>query len=120
MALPSVLQGESITRLLQGTVFGAVASMIVGFNWGGWTLDSTALKQADKQSQTAVVSALAPICVQNFQSSTDAVSSLAALKEQSTYKRTGYIEDGGWAILPGNDKAGNGVAKACAQILNDL
>jgi len=40
MRLPAILQGESLTRLLQGLVVGAVATMVIGFNWGGWTLAS--------------------------------------------------------------------------------
>ena len=36
MQVPSILQGESLTRLLQGAAAGAVATMIIGFNWGGW------------------------------------------------------------------------------------
>jgi hypothetical protein len=35
MQVPSILQGESRTRLIQGMVIGAVASMIIGFSWGG-------------------------------------------------------------------------------------
>ncbi len=119
MAIPSMLKGESLTRLLQGTAFGAIAAMIIGFNWGGWTLGSTAMKHADKQTDEAVVLALAPICVEKFQASPDNVANLAALNGQASYKRTGYIEDGGWAVLPGSDKAGAGVAKACAKLLVD-
>ena len=32
MQLPSILRGESLTRLLQGAAAGAVATMIIGFN----------------------------------------------------------------------------------------
>ncbi len=35
MEVPSILQGHSLKRLLQGAAAGAVATMIVGFNWGG-------------------------------------------------------------------------------------
>jgi hypothetical protein len=33
-----MLQGESLKRLLQGAAAGAVATMFVGFYWGGWSL----------------------------------------------------------------------------------
>jgi hypothetical protein len=36
MELPSALQGESLTRLLQGAAAGVIATWIIGFNWGGW------------------------------------------------------------------------------------
>ena len=42
------------------------------------------------------------------------------LKKESTFQQANFVENGGWAILPGNDKAGLGVAKACAAILVGL
>ncbi len=119
MAIPSFLKGESIVRLLQGGALGAIAAMILGFNWGGWTLGSTAEQTAEKQSKTAVVTALAPICVEQFRSSVDNEANLAKLNTAPSYKRTSIIEDGGWAILPGSEKASAGVAKECAKILID-
>lgn len=117
MAIPSFLKGESITRLIQGSVIGFIATIILGFNWGGWTLGSTATKQADDQTKLAVISSLAPICVDNFQASPESEVNLAAFIEESTYKRTGFIEKGGWAILPGSEKATAGVAKGCALLI---
>ena len=46
MQVPSMLEGESLKRLLQGAAAGAVATMFVGFYWGGWSLGSTADKMA--------------------------------------------------------------------------
>ena len=120
MAIPSFLKGESITRLLQGGALGAVATIIVGFNWGGWTLGTTAAAQADDQTETALVSALAPICVEKFQSAENTAENLALLNDASSYKRAGMIEKGGWAILPGSDESTAGVAKECAKLLTDL
>ena len=34
MQVPSILQGEWLTHLLQGAAFGTIATMIIGFNWG--------------------------------------------------------------------------------------
>ena len=33
--------GDSLKRLLQGAVAGALVMAIVGFTWGGWKLGST-------------------------------------------------------------------------------
>jgi len=49
MQVPSILRGESRTRLLQGIAIGAVASMVVGFSWGGWITGGTAIKLADER-----------------------------------------------------------------------
>ena len=55
MQVPSMLQGESLKRLLQGAAAGAVATMFVGFYWGGWLLGSTADKMATERVTTALV-----------------------------------------------------------------
>ena len=52
MQVPSMLQGESLKRLQQGAAAGAVATMIVGFSWGGGSLGSTADKTAKEWSDT--------------------------------------------------------------------
>ena len=120
MKFPSILQGESLTRLLQGTALGAIAAIIVGFNWGGWTLGSTADKQAENGAKSAVVAVLTPICVEKFQNSADAMANMEELKKQSSYRRSGYIEKGGWATFSGNSKPSDGVAKSCAEILSEI
>src|SRR5258708_29628568 len=63
MQLSPILQEESVTRLLQGAFVGFAATAIIGFTWGGWTLGKTAKEMAEKSAATAVVVALAPICV---------------------------------------------------------
>ena len=120
MQLPAILKGESMKRLLQGVVVGAVATMVVGFGWGGWVFGGTAASQAAEGAQNAVTAALAPVCAQNFQNADDATNNLAALKDTSSYQRAGFVEKGGWATFPGNEKPANGVARACATILADL
>ena len=45
MEMPAMFKGESLTRLAQGAAVGAVATMIIGFNWGGWVLGKTAETQ---------------------------------------------------------------------------
>jgi len=80
MQVPSILQGESRTRLLQGIAIGAVASMVIGFSWGGWVTGGTADKIADERANTAVLAALTPICVEKFLQNSDAKANLAVLQ----------------------------------------
>jgi len=40
MQVPSILQGESLSRLMQGAAAGVVASIVIGFYWGGWMTGS--------------------------------------------------------------------------------
>jgi hypothetical protein len=120
METPEMLRGQSPKRLLQGLVVGAVATMIVGFSWGGWMLGGTAKKIADTQASSAVVAALAPICVAQFQSAADAPSQLALMKKVSTWDQGSFIEKGGWDKMPGSKSADDGVARACANMLDNL
>jgi hypothetical protein len=76
MKVPPILEGDSFKRLLQGAAAGAVVAMIVGFNWGGWTLGSTVEKVSKERADTAVVAALAPICVDQFRQAANATALL--------------------------------------------
>jgi hypothetical protein len=44
-----------------GVVVGAIGTMIVGFSWLGWTLDSTAERMATERTSAALVVALTPL-----------------------------------------------------------
>jgi hypothetical protein len=120
MQLPSILHGESLTRLLQGAVVGFVATVIIGFNWGGWTLESTARQMAEKSANTALVTALAPMCADKFQRAADASLNMVELKKVNSWMQDSYIEKGGWASFPGMDSPERGVAQACANLLTAL
>ena len=102
MQVPSILQGESLKRLLQGIVIGAVASMVIGFSWGGWMTGGAAIKLADERANTAVVAALTPTCVEKFLLNNDAKANLAVLQKiSSNWGQGDYLEKGGWATQPG-------------------
>lgn len=120
MELPSFLQGDSLTRLVQGTVAGAVATIFIGFNWGGWVTGGTAKEMAQKKSNGAVVSALAPICVDKFNRQANAAASLVELKKVSAWQQGSFIEKGGWATMPGMSSPDSDVARACAEALDKL
>jgi hypothetical protein len=117
MQLPPILQGESLTRLSQGIAIGAVATMIIGFYWGGWTLGSTAKELAQKSANSAAVAALAPICVDKFQLAADSPANMVELKKVSSWQQATFVEKGGWATLPGSKTPDTAVARACAELL---
>jgi hypothetical protein len=87
LKLPPILQGESLTRLIQGAAFGAVATIVVGFYWGGWVLGSTADKMSKQRSETAVVAVLAPVCAEKFAALPDAATRKVALEKAESWKR---------------------------------
>ena len=90
MQLPTFFQGESLTRLMQGAVAGFLATVVIGFGWGGWTLGNTATKMAEQSAKNAVVSVLVPICVDNFQHATAGKATLAELKA-TEFVETRYV-----------------------------
>ena len=113
-------QGESLKRLLQGAAVGVVATPAIGFGWGGWMLGSSAKTLADSTASSAVVAAIAPICVDQFQRSADAANNLTELKKTDAWQQAAYVEKGGWAIMPGGKDVASGVPQACAAILSSL
>jgi hypothetical protein len=77
----------------------------------------TAAKDSVAASHTAVVVALAPICVERFRAQPDAVVKTDALLKTSTWERSSLIEKSGFATMPGSKLADSDVARACAEIL---
>jgi hypothetical protein len=115
-----MLQGESLVRLSQGAVAGFLATAIIGFNWGGWMLESTAKQMAEKSANSAVVAVLAPMCAERFQQASDSTLNMTELKKVSSWMQDSYIEKGGWATFSGAASPERGVAQACANLLTAL
>jgi hypothetical protein len=116
MQLPSMLQGESLTRLLQGAVAGALASMFVGFYWGGWSLGSTADKMAKERSELAVIAALAPVCADKFRALPDAEEKQVALSKADSWRRRDEFPKE-LVTLPGELYPNSALVDACSTLL---
>lgn len=116
MQMPSILQGESLKRLLQGATVGAVATIVVGFNWGGWSLSSTADKMAKERSDLAVVAALAPVCADKFRAQPDAAAKTVALSKVDSWKRTDEFPKE-FVTLPGETYPNSALVDACYALL---
>jgi hypothetical protein len=76
MEVPSILQGQSGTRLLQGIAIGAVATLIIGFSWGGWVTDTKAKSMASAAGTSGQMSVLVPLCVAQFMATDGAVAKI--------------------------------------------
>jgi hypothetical protein len=100
-----------------GAVVGAVAIMIVGFSWWGWTTGSTAERMAKERADTAVTATLTPLCVERFLAQSDSAVKLAELQTTSSWQQSQFVEKGGWATLAGNKTPNSAVARACADAL---
>ena len=99
-----------------GLIGGAIIAMIIGFAWGGWTTSGTTKTMGDE----AVLAARAAICVAQFMKDPNHEEQLQALGKLISYQRGPFIEKGGWDKMPGEEKAGSTVARACAEGLEVL
>lgn len=106
---------------LWGAAAGALAITAVGIAWGGWMSGASAERMAVARADTAMIAALTPICVSQFQAGTKAKASLAALKAANSWEQADYVRSGGWATMPGTkDEPNREVAAACAEALTKV
>jgi hypothetical protein len=71
-------------------------------------------------TEEAVLASQAAICVAQFMKEPNHKEKLKELEELSSWTRYEFIEKGGWDIMPGQEKAGYLVARACADGLELL
>jgi hypothetical protein len=99
-----------------GLIVGAIVVMTIGFAWGGWITGGTAQKMTDE----AVLASQAAICVAQFIKQPNHEERLKELGKIDSWKRSDFIEKGGWDKMPGQEKAGSLVSQACAKGLEVL
>jgi hypothetical protein len=103
---------------VMGAVAGGIVTMIVGFNYGGWYLGSSAEMLADKQSDAAVVAALLPICINQSQMDPERLVKLETFSAiKSSYEQRDFVMKAGWATMPKADAPNQALASACADVL---
>lgn len=121
-AMVSVRFPEWFKPGVTGGIVGAAVIAIIGFS-AGWVVTSgSAHKMAEQQGEKAVIAALTPICVAQFKGQTPDIrtTKLAALKGESSWARSDFVEKQGWATMPGAKEPENEVADACATELMKL
>lgn len=104
---------ESIKPAIWGVIGGAIAAMVLGFNFGGWVLAGTASEMESASATAAIVQAFTPLCVTKAEQEPD---KLAALKAESRWKQDDLVVESGW-INNVSDKYQDAVSKACALTL---
>ena len=110
------MRKESIKPFVGGMVIGAIVLLIVIFSTG-WVVTSSS---AEEMGEKAVVDRLAAICVAQFQQDPNSEERLKELKETNSWKRDEYVEEGGWATIPGDESPDRKVAEECARQLMQL
>jgi hypothetical protein len=109
MNIPAILRGEARTRFLQGIAFGAVATIAIGFIWGGWVTSQTARSMTAMAESSGRMSVLVPLCVAQFTAREGAV---AKFKAASIYSKDDII--GEYVKTVGATNMDYSFAKACA------
>jgi hypothetical protein len=120
MEMPAFLQGESRARLLQGAAIGAIATMVIGFNWGGWMLGRTADDMASRRVSVALVEVYAPVCVEKFQQQANLAGKWIEFNKIDSWRRDDYIKQTGFATPPGSTSPHARIADACAEALGKI
>jgi hypothetical protein len=108
---------DATKQYFWGAVGGALVLAMVTSSWDLMLTRGAVEQLGKKRAAAAVAQALAPYCVERFQSQKDASAKLAELKKQDQYQQGTFIEKGGWATPPGSSAPNSDVAKVCAEML---
>ena len=98
-------------------IVSIILTMIIGFTWGGWVTGRTARTMAEDMAEDAVIDRLAPICVAQFNQDPEKDQKLEELKETGSYQRRTYVQDQGWATMPGEEEPDRKVVDECVRLL---
>lgn len=107
----------SKTLLFWSCAACVLATIVVGFTWGGWVTGGSATKMAADAASGARAQLAAAECVARFKTAPDATAQLIALKNASSYDQGGLIEKGGWVTFAGSTDPVAGAGDLCAQQL---
>jgi hypothetical protein len=108
---------DKVTTFAWGVVAGGIGLSIALFATGWAVRSDTAEREARMMSNQAVADSLAKICVAQFKASSDKSEKLAALLKTDSWQRGNYVNEQGWATMPGSDSADGQVASECAELL---
>jgi hypothetical protein len=106
---------EKIKIGVGAAIGGAILTMIIGFNWGGWVTGGTAQEMGEEMSEVAVVDRLTPICVEQFKQDPEKDKKFKELKGTDSWKRDDYVIKQGWATMPYEKKPDRKVAEKCTE-----
>jgi hypothetical protein len=94
-----------------------VATIVVGFAWGGWVTGGTATKMAADAASGARAQLAAADCISRFESGPNAPAQLALMKKAETSQRSDMIDKAGWTTMPGSKDPVAGAGDICADKL---
>ena len=108
----------SKTILVWACIAAVIATIVVGFSWGGW-VTGTSQNMAKAAGDTARGELASAICVERFNAAPDSAAKLAEFKAiPDSFKKRQFVEAGGWATMPGQTTPDRLGAQACATALS--
>ena len=111
----------SKTMLVWSCVGSVAVALIAGFTWGGWVTGGTARDMAQDAGEQSRYELASTICAERFMAAADAKAQLTALQAiDSSYRQRQFIDEGGWATMPGQEKGARETSELCAAVLDKL
>lgn len=99
-----------------GLILGAVLMAVFGFKSAGWQTKFSSNEQTD----AALLSARAAICVAQFTKDPGYEANLKELETMPSLERYKFIGKGGWNKMPGGKRPSKTVSQACVNGLEVL
>jgi len=105
------------TAVFWSWVACVVLTMVIGFAWGGWVTGRTSRQLAEEVADDAVTERLGLICVAQFNQDPAKDQKLEEVRKMSGYERRNYVQEQGWATMPGEEGPDRAVAEECLRLL---
>jgi len=102
---------------IMSAIAGALAITIIGFSANWIMTTGSAHELAEEESEAAVLSALTPICVAQFQAEPAQMreTQIAAMEKLSSWEQGDIVAKQGWATLPGSEETNEYLAEQCSE-----
>jgi hypothetical protein len=105
---------QKVQNAFLAAIAGVAVPLAIGFGGGFWITKG----DAERTTNEAVLAARAQVCVGQFTDAPNYQERLKAYKALDYSAKGVFIEKGGWAKMPGEEKANDAVKQSCANALD--
>jgi hypothetical protein len=106
-----------IKSAVGGAIVGAIATIAVGFTFGGWITRGTSDRLIASNMSDGIALALTPYCLEKSKDEPQVVKVMAEYKAAPAYSRRTLVEKSGWATPLGAEEPNAALAAACSNAL---
>ena len=107
---------NKLQNMFLALVIGLIVPPAIGFGTGLWVTKDSAERKASEDR----VAAYSAMCVVQFNSAPNAAARLKEYKALEYSAQSTFLEKGGWAKVPGEEKASDEILRACSERLGKL